>query len=278
MDFKLERGHIHIPIEIMGKKGTAILDSGAGINGISPDMLVKFGDQFRRDSKMRIQGVYGTEKKQVYSQIPVKMFGETFTLDKFVEGNFGSADVLLGLSFFRAFVVQIDYPHSKLRMMTRDALDMSHLSNVPMKKNPSTLLPLVKVDINGSGNIWLTFDTGNAGGILLNDKAMSYLGLTPKKNEERKIGVSAGMNSTFALNELFTLNSVKIGPFELENVQGTHALSGQKNNMDNHGGGNRLSSRNGKSSLGLLGFDVLKHFVVTIDYSKTLLNLSLPDE
>jgi hypothetical protein len=58
-------------------------------------------------------------------------------------------------------------------------------------------------------------------------------------------------------------------PYELENVITTVPSEGQSSNLGsgyNPGGGSRL--QRGVKTNGLLGYDVLKHFLITVDYDK----------
>jgi hypothetical protein len=77
---------------------------------------------------------------------------------------------------------------------------------------------------------------------------------------------SFGVNST-GLVEQFRLPSLKIGEFEIADALVSIPAEGEKLEMFRREKrtGSNLTRTRGKSK-GLLGYDVLKHFVLTIDY------------
>ena len=69
-----------------------------------------------------------------------------------------------------------------------------------------------------------------------------------------------------------------IGPFTLENPVVTVQAEGETTNVGQELQ-QRLGSRLKKAeSDGILGYDVLKHFVVTLDFKRSLLHLEPPPE
>ena len=132
MDFELDGGHVKIPVAVSGVEGYAILDSGAQINSINSAFIQKNKLEFSIGRKIKIEGVYGTKTKKTYNKVPIKIFGSEFSLDRVVEGFIGhnSNQILLGAGFFANFVVQLDYPKKKIRLITRDAIDMDGLENL----------------------------------------------------------------------------------------------------------------------------------------------------
>ena len=71
---------------------------------------------------------------------------------------------------------------------------------------------------------------------------------------------------------------MQIGPFTLENVIVTVPGKGQKSNVfDDYGVGVSRVISHSKSE-GILGYDVLKHFIVTIDFKRSLLHMEPPPD
>jgi hypothetical protein len=87
-------------------------------------------------------------------------------------------------------------------------------------------------------------------------------------------GISSGVN-TAAENLVAKAHSFKFGPFELENIDIRFVAEGEQANLDNQYGqsGSRIKS---KRIQGILGFDILKHFVVTLDYRTGKAHIALP--
>lgn len=107
-------------------------------------------------------------------------------------------------------------------------------------------------------------DTGSQGGVLLERataKKFDWLEKYPLAD-----GASRGVNAA-ARMERFNLPTMTFGPYELESPVVSVPAEGESLEML------RTESRTGSlirgsrgMADGLLGYDVLKHFVVTIDY------------
>lgn len=275
--FEFHNNHITIEIEVSGQKARATLDSGANINMIDRKFVEKFGQDYRRLDKIRIKGVNGSSLVQMYNNIPVKMFGGDFDLDNIVEGDLGDSTILLSSEFFSNVIVQFDFPNSRLQLFPKKAVDMDKFENVPMKRARGSGLPAIQVKINGK-KVWLTFDTGNSGSIYLKRSiAIDEEWLTA----ETKIKQStvSGIARAAKVDE-FTVNSFKIGPYELDNVpimvpaEGENTNVGESERETSTANNSRISR--GIKSKGIVGFDILRHFVVTVDLDDYQLHIVAP--
>ena len=275
ISFKLEDGHIKIPISVSGIEGFAILDSGAQINSINSAFIKKHKLKFKVGGKIKVKGVYGTEILKTFEKIPTELFGTKLLFDDVVEGFIGNHEnlMILGAGLFRNFIIQLDYPNQQMRLFGRDEIDMVKLANVKMRFDKTIGLPVVNVSLNTDSSAWLVLDTGNAGGIMLRRSfANKYNWLD---SFETEIGMSAGING-IGFHESFRLPEVKIGPYVLENVLTTVPAKNQKSNLHSNrqlGIGTRIKGKNVK---GLLGYDVLKHFIVTLDYRAGNMHIFAP--
>ena len=276
VDFDVVNGHINLPVTINGIEGRAILDSGSQLNAINLSFINKYGLEFDKGGKIKIKGVYGTKNHQIYNNISANLFGVDIELDDLPALRIGHYDVqlLLGSALLDKFIFQIDYPHSRLRLFGRDSVDLNKLKNIPMRIDRGTGLPIVKVELNGEKNVWLILDTGNNGGIFLKRLIatdMDWLNLYGSQS-----GISLGVNN-LAVVDSFRLPVVKFGPFTVENVQVSVPGEGQVESVSG-GNLNGISHIRGKNIKGLLGYDVLKHFVLTIDYKAGHMHIGLPED
>ncbi|CAB9493389.1 aspartyl protease family protein [Alteromonas macleodii] len=272
VDFTLDNGHVFLPVTIDGIESRVMLDSGAQINSINRAFVRKHDLAFDKGRPVNVKGVYGVEKRKAYNNVDVKIFGTTFKLDSLVETNLGhhSNGMLLGAGFFNSFVVQLDYPHRKIRLVTRDSVNMKEVANVPATTQQGTGMPIAQVEINGVP-LWLRIDTGNAGTILINRRAASKADLLEKVEGT---STSFGANSS-GVNEFATSDMVKFGPFEISNVKVSFPAEGQTTNLESQY--KRTGSRiGGKRVVGLIGYDLLKDFVVTLDYRYGRLHINVP--
>ena len=272
VDFTLDNGHVFLPVTIDGIDSRVMLDSGAQINSINRAFVRKHDLGFDKGRPVNVKGVYGVEKRKAYNNVDVEIFGTTFKLDSLVETNLGhhSNGMLLGAGFFNSFVVQLDYPHRKIRLVTRDSVNMKEVANVPATTQQGTGMPIAQVEINGVP-LWLRIDTGNAGTILINRRAASKADLLEKVEGT---STSFGANSS-GVNEFATSDMVKFGPFEISNVKVSFPAEGQTTNLESQY--KRTGSRiGGKRVVGLIGYDLLKDFVVTLDYRYGRLHINVP--
>jgi len=271
--FDSDGGHISIPVTLNGVETRAILDSGASGNGISERFLREHEGEYSRSKQIVVQGVHGSRKVRLVDGIDISMFGTSFKIDQLIPVRTYGADLVVGLSFFQNFVLQIDYPSSRLRIISQDAIDLKEHANVKIKKSGGASQPMVKVELNDEHRAWLTLDTGNSTGIFMPRNAAVRYGWL--KEYETDDVLVAGVTKVSA-NESFNLPKMTIGPFTLENVNVIVPAAGNKTNVGK-GSSAATGSRIRKSkSDGILGYDILKHFVVTIDYKRSLLHMAPP--
>ena len=274
LDFELKDGHISFPVTISGHPTYAILDSGAHSNGINKAFIGKHDLEYPRIGKVNVKGVFGKERRDKLADIPVGIFGTTMEFDNVVELNLGhnSKGLLLGSPLFQGNIMQINYPEQKLRLINRDLLKLSELENIRMTEQGGSGMPLVQVKLNGR-TAWLILDTGNAGGIMIERGLADGLGLT---NDSNAVNLSGGA-TTMSSVESTRIEEVEFGPFTLENVLVSFNAEGSSINLKSQyeETGSHIK---GKKVRGLIGYDVLKHFVLTMDYGRGQMHVGLPAE
>lgn len=273
--FDSTAGHISIPVTLNGEETRAILDSGATGNGISERFLERHEGEYTTGGKITLSGLTGTRTVRVVNDIEINMFGADIKMNELWPTRMARADLIIGLGFFQNFILQIDYPNSRLRILTHDVMDLKKFANVKMKKSGGSLQPMVRVTLNNEHKVWLMLDTGNSTGIYMPRSIAVHLGwLEEFGTADVRI---AGINSV-SDNLSFNLPEISMGPYTLENVVMVVPAKGQKTNVGKKRS-TRVGSRLNKStSEGILGYDVLKHFIVTIDFKRTLLHLEPPPE
>lgn len=275
--FEFKNNQITIDVEIDGQPVQAILDSGANINMVNRAFVEKHGQKFRKMDKVRIKGVNGSSHVQLYNNVPVKMFGGEFDLDDIAVGELGDSALLLSSVFFSNVIVQIDFPNSRLQLFPKKAIDMDKYENVPMKRGRGDGLPAIQVKINGK-KVWLTFDTGNSGAIYLKRSLAIDEGWLTDETKVKQ-SVVQGLSKTANVDK-FEVASLKIGPYELEGVpiqvpaEGENTNVGESRRETSAGNNSRISK--GIKAKGIMGFDVLKHFIVTVDFDDYQLHILAP--
>lgn len=273
LNFELYGGHIALPVTVSGHSTFAILDSGSQVSAINKAFMEKHELEYTGTGSTYIEGVFGKKRHNKFSNVPVGIFGTTMKIDNVVEVSLGhsSKGLLLGAALFQGNVMQIDYPNKKMRLISRDSVNLHEIKNVPMVEQRGSGRPLVEVSLNGR-KTWLVLDTGNAGGIMIERSLAEGLDLANTSNQVHK---SSGMNKSGNM-ETTRIDKVVFGPYTLENTLVSFNAEGSNINLNNQfkTTGTRIR---GKKVEGLIGYEVLKHFVITMDYGRGYLHAALPE-
>jgi len=265
-DILLYNGHLFVETEISGIPGYALIDTGAEINGINEQFLKTNDLSFPKGKEIKVYGAFGTDYRNTYREIPVEIFGTELNFADLTEINLGPAEnqLILGAGFLKLLIFQIDYPNQQMRAMSRETIELKKLRNVNSKKDPMGKSPIVKVRLNDEKDVWLLLDTGYNGGILLDRRLVKKLGWLDHYesiDEEVRGVVSSGTM------QRFNLPVMSLGNYEIENAiisvpaEGEDIEFFRKTNFT----GTRVQTRQQKAQ-GILGYDILKHFILTIDY------------
>ncbi len=268
--FEQIRGHIAIPVTLNGKRTTAILDSGSSGNGIAKSFLIQNEGAYGLGRAINMRGVYGIQRVRLVEGIDVGIFGARMTMGELMPMSLGQHGFLVGLPFFENYIVQIDYPNNRLRIASRDSMNLKKVANVKMKISKASSHPLVKVNLNDEYKTWLTLDTGNSGGIVLKRFDAERFDWLERFGHQSTLGKGV----TGSVNEMDTFNlpSLELGPFELENIVVTVPDEGVETNIGRDRSTVWARELSNAKSSGLLGYDVLRHFVVTMDFKRKLLH------
>ncbi|MGQ8365371.1 aspartyl protease family protein [Glaciecola sp. 1036] len=272
VDFTLHNGHIYIPVTIEGIESHAILDSGAQLHGINKAFVGKNELELSKGPKIRVQGVHEVMKRTSYNQLKIELFGTEFLLDKVVESSLGhhSTGLLLGSGFFQPFIVQLDYPNKKIRILTRDTVDMDKVSNVNSTADRQRGMPIAEVLVNEKP-FWFLVDTGSSGSILMERRYASQAGLL--ENIEGSTS-SRGVNG-FGTQDFATADVVGFGPYDIRDVKVRFPSEGEKTYLESQYSSTK-SRIKGKKVVGIIGYDLFQHFIITLEYKEGRVHIALP--
>lgn len=263
-DFELQDGLVVIPIKIFGQDGRAFLDSGAQMNLISTSAIARYKNQLKKGSLSSFTDAFTDSKEYEYRDIPISFFGLDLKLQDASPFQSDNLDIGLGLPFFNRVIIQIDYPRRKIRFLSRSAVDLGELENTKTVRHSETAFPIVKSSLNGDTEQWLLLDTGATTVYLDRDIVIRHEWHTKFNSEKVQV---IGASSVEELQSIH-IASFGIGPYELENVKVIYLPEGkEKAAIFNVGGLKKIG--------GVLGYDVLKHFVVTLDTKAGNLHLGL---
>jgi len=273
IDFQIVEGFVVIPTEVQGIKGHSIIDTGSTVTGIMEHFVENNDLKLVRAKGTRITGVNGAETRKVYQNLKATLLGAELVFQRVVEIDLSSRpQLLIGADFLSTLYFQFDYPNRRLRAISRDTFDLKKLSNVESRLDKGFSQPIAKVRMNDEHDAWLTIDTGNAGGVFIKRdpaKKQKWLERYPVE-----VGTSRGAVTTGKM-ESFRLPVISLGPFNVRNARVTVPAEGEKSAMFPNT--TRTPGRR-KKSQGLLGYDMLKNFVVTFDYKTGSMFIELPEE
>ena len=276
-DVEIVNGLIIVDVDIAGVPAKALLDTGAAGMAINPSFLEENGIPFIKGREYFVVGANGIVKSHMIKEVDVTIFGKQFPLKNV--GSFPGNrkfQMLIGLPFLKLMVVQIDYPNSKIRFLSRDSIDLKTHANVDIKHGNMESNLIASIELEGSEKFDLLFDTGSTAGLVVDNHIAQKRGWLKKYRVGG--GSLAGVGNTLTV-ESIRLPYLKIGPYELENVK---AICPKEKNMptnytqkkETSKTGTRISD--GAGYIGILGGDVLKHFVVTLDAKNALMHIDAP--
>lgn len=267
VEIKVIDGFLMLETKVSGVPGFSIIDTGADFNAVNDAFLSSAGLSYENGRFIEVSGVFSTQRRYTYSEIPVTVFGSNINFHDVVGLNMRSPDIqmILGASFLEGYIFQFDYPNQRMRLITRDSVDLKKIQNIKTSKNRWGGAPLVRVSLSDKSDAWLMMDTGSTGGILLDRDVARRLGWLD--NHASVIGEATGVISSGRM-EYFTVPSIGFGPVKVADVQVSVPAEGETLELFEKytPTGTRIPI-SGKSK-GLLGYDILQHFVITIDYEK----------
>ena len=272
VDFEIKNNRILIKTEVGGIPGYSMIDTGAQISGISEKFLATHKLKLTPAGTIQIKGIAGTATRPMFRNTMVKLMDAEINFRRLTSLNFGGdIQLLIGGDFLANLYFQFDYPNQRLRGITRDTFDLKKIKNVESKLDKVTRQPIVKVRLNDEKSVWLVMDTGSAGGVFLKR------GIATKGNWLEEYGAqsitSTGVVTT-AQSEMFRLPVLSIGPYDVRNARVIVPAKGER--LEIFKRFKTMSSARSKIQ-GLLGYDVLKNFLVTIDYRSGALFVEIPE-
>ena len=268
-----ENGTLVLNVKINGHPANILLDTGASIHTLSSSIAEKTGIKGNSARAITLIGVNGKVKAPLSAPFDIVADGQKFTLRDIpiLEGN-SSYGMILGRDFFEQSVVQIDYPNNRIRFLSSEIVNFE--SNIDVRYEYGGGL-LVEAYIAGE-KAWMLLDTGSNTLALLKRKFIF-------KNDLDQYVLEGITHEVSGIAESAQFNVIKVEEFRL----GTYdfdsflALYNQdyKNSFDEKK--KYLFSRIPEESSiqdGILGYDILRNFVVTIDYKRKKVHLYFPSE
>ena len=263
---KIDNGKILVNTTFAGIDGYSVIDTGSNWSAINTRFLEKHRIDLNATGETQVSGFFQSKQRPFYTNIPATVFGTPTRFAYLGEVTLTSdtTQLLIGGDLLKQNIFQFDYPNQRMRWLTRDSLDLKTISNVPSKVDKHSQRVIAKVNLNNQQDLWVTVDTGAASGLWIDRSLAAKRGWLKKHHatSARARGANAEGNI-----EQFRLPTVNIDEFETNNTLVSVTAADQPNQLFERSTrpGSKMQRPKGKSR-GLLGWDALKHFVLTIDY------------
>ena len=245
VSFEFIHNQVVLPVKIGGKGPfNMLLDTDTDSSAIDTATARELGLQVGSRGAPASGG--GTETNTVYpTKLPSVELGNitardvsaaTLDLTKLANRIGKPIHGVLGYSFLKDRIVQIDYPNSKLRFYVDPpypgilaAPNMVNRIAFPLRREDGVVI-IDSVFINGE-KMKATLDTGSSGTFTLTPEAVVTLGLEEQARDGQSEG-SVGYNGEYK-HKVGILKSVRLGRLAIDSAQATFWLPGSGHDKKN---------------------------------------------
>jgi len=254
-----QQGIVSIPMQTGGRPTVAVLNTGVLPIGISRMLAQDLSlDVEAVPARNILWSAIPVISGQV-SDVPVRIFNQDLQIEQMYVMDNPARFVYLSLLMFDDFIMQVNMPESRLCFLNRSALDLREANNIEMKMSNGRIA--LFISINQANPVWLELQLEYPGAVRLNRDAAIELGL-----------IDAASTDTSGIAD-----SLMFGPYELGNIALAYPPVGEApggelarlQQMARRGGG-------GVETSGVLGYEILKHFVVTMDIDRERMHVFVP--
>jgi len=270
--FEGQGGAVSFSGSVNGEPARIMLDSGASIGVVSGPFSERAGIEPDPRRPIQVAGVFG--ETRVYGSRPFELVlnEQKLNLADLAVVPGGNFDILLGRWIFEQVVVQIDYPNQRIRFLNRDTVEFE--SNVEVR---STRYGAILIEtLIQEKRAWLMLDTGNLGTVFLNERFVQNHELqdfeVPMEGFE-----SSGVIQTGEVRML-QFDSAQIGPYRFGSLLASYGVDSSRGMYRREAEtGSRIRRAQTRND-GLLGYEILRNFLVTTDFRNRKVHLHLPQD
>lgn len=268
-DIFFENNQLYAKALIKGSEYPVYFTTSNTPAGISRGLVEQLVLREQVDKRTRMVGDFGEVQVRRYvSEVNVELFGSEIELKNVTVSDSLGKSLHVSLRLFEDYLMQLDFPNSRLCFFDKDAINLRKVENIPLDDEPEFGRPVVEVKLNDV-KTWLTFSPEYRGGILVDKVVADELGLYDS------LPADDGQYRASLKGQLKTLT---LGPYELDNMsiefpkQDAVATITTRERSD-------VKSRLSKStpSRGRIGVDILRHFVVTFDLKNERMHIYAPE-
>lgn len=260
-------GLIMLQGSVHGEPAQLVLDSGASAGAVSAEFAERAGIKSDRRQEFEMSGVFDNRRVPASQRFELELNDSTIPLIGLPIVPRGGFDLLLGRPIFENAVVQIDYPNERIRFLDPEVIEFEGNVEVRRGLHGDLMLETFLQDKRA----WLMLDTGNSGPTLLKRRFVQRHGLETRAIDSIRMpgeGVIGAGGS-----QLLQLDSAAIGPFRFDSFLASY-INESNRGMDHRHRvpGSRIRRERSRHD-GLLGYEILKNFLVTVDFKNARVHL-----
>ncbi|HEX5736098.1 MAG TPA: aspartyl protease family protein [Blastocatellia bacterium] len=264
----------YVKLKINGRDATFVIDTGSGFTVISKDAAKRFGvSEIARGGKS--QGVGGDGKFQIiYGLIKSLQLGEARlrSVPCFIRPFHGTkerpgesrSDGFIGLSVLAHFLTELDYKDSVMRLNRQIGQQPVPLpasvdeTVIPFRTTQNGLIS-VETELDGNHRINAILDSG-ASSTVISTAAVERLKMRDQiiKGQTARVIGAAGVSDNV---ELLFIRNCRVAGISQNNLRALVLDFGA------------INETSGFEQSGILGGDFLRHYRVTIDFSRAQVTL-----
>ena len=266
--FTLNDGSMQITVEVRGEEYPAVLTTSNIGSSISDSLARDLRLSRHIDPGLSVISDTGDEEDYYYAaNVPIKLFGFETNADRMAIIDSNSRFITLSLRLFDDLIIQIDFPNSMLCFVTRDAMDLRQAQNIDLDSSAVSGTPAIRVTLNNEFDVWLNFSPEFDGGLRVDEFTASSIDLEP----------TTGSQSSLSPFHNAVLDALTFGPYELGNIPIQYPKDGVQDNLTRRQ--QTLTATNlqrDRQTRGRIGIEVLRHFVVTMDFELERMHVFAP--
>ena len=228
--FEIRNGHIALPVTVNGVDGWAMLDTGATGLSVNEEL---YNNQQLMQTRQYTRGAFSIKRDRAARRAEVDILGYTQVFRDIHAASLGDFLLLIGRDFFADYLLQLDYPNQRMRMLERAAIPESEFGNIPARRGRFGVM--VQLEVPDTDNtFWVDLDTGNNDGIVTSRSAAARNGLLTTSATHRTQGQD--INGRQVTLDRYNIPALKVGPYALENAtmyieaEGERVLLGRRTN------------------------------------------------
>lgn len=275
VNIEVQNGVPVLPITINKQPSFAVLNTGMAFNALNQRFVEESQPNIKKSEIRYVAGAFHKNvQHHTYNNVEIGLLNSHADFDQLVGVKLENPkhSLVLGAPFFQNLIIQLDYTNQRIRLIPEGSVNVSPHENIKTETQKGSGQPIVQVEADGH-KLWLEIDTGYKGGILVERKVARASGWI---KEPATTELFQGITSVGKLDKA-SIKTLKFGPVSLEGVELHFPSAGQQAYIESQHSSTG-SMLKGKRVVGRIGYDVLKHFVLTLDHRQGHLHLGFPED